>query len=223
MYVFIIILVWITTLLLGLLVSRVPMCQSPSYRRDEGALFLWFTKKKACCPMEYVMHNREGNRAATILLYDNVTNCSDLRQMVLNSGLQVCLIRASLVADVFQVQCALAKALANHSNGRMKTRSLLSEILYILGPTGSIGDSLRQMGAQDSDTTLVLVCMNDPEDRHLNSLKEHIKGSQLPLDSIPQFTDCKALAKLFKVTEKELSVGSLLDAVVTRIALKDMV
>lgn len=169
------------------------------------------------------MHNQEGKREASILLFGDVTNCNELRQMVLSGGLQVCLIRASLVADVFQVQCALAKALANHSNGRMKTRSLLSEILYILGPTGSIGDSLRQMGAQDSDTTLIVVCLDRLEDRHLNSLKERIKGRQLALDSIPQFTDSQALAKLFKVTEKELSVGGLLDAIVTRIALKDTV
>lgn len=169
------------------------------------------------------MHNEEGKRGASILLFGDVMNCSELRQMVLGGGLQVCLIRAPLVADIFQVQCALAKALANHSNGRMKTRSLLSEILYVLSPTGSIADSLRQMGAQDSDTTLIVVCLDDPEDKHLNSLKEHIKGRQLPLNNIPQFTDPQALAKLFKVTEKELSVGSLLDAVVTRIALKDMV
>lgn len=171
--------------------------------------------------MEYVVHNREGKRAASILLFGDVTNCSELRQMVLSGGLQVCLIRSSLVADVFQVQCAIAKVLTNHSSGRMKTRSLLSEILYILGPTSSIGDSLRQMGAQDSDKTLIVVRLDDPEDRHLSTLKEHIKGRQLPLNSIPQFTDSQALAKLFKVTEKELSMGSLLDAVVTRIALKD--
>lgn len=173
--------------------------------------------------MEFVVRNREGKSMASILLFGEVTNCGELRQLVLSGGLQVCLIRASLVADIFQVQCAVAKALANHSSGRMKTRSLLSEVLYVLGPTGSIGDSLRQMGAQDTDSTFVVVRLDDPGDSHLKTLMERIKGRQLPLDSIPQFTDTQALAKLFKVTEKELSVGTLLDAVVTRIALKDTV
>ncbi|KAH7962007.1 hypothetical protein HPB52_013961 [Rhipicephalus sanguineus] len=177
----------------------------------------------ACSAMEFVMRDREGKSAASILLFGNVANCGELRQLVLSGSLQVCLIRASLVADIFQVQCAVAKALANQSNGRMKTRSLLSEILYVLGPTGSIGDSLRQMGAQDADSTIVVVRLDDPGDCHLKTLTERIKGHQLPMDSIPQFTDTQALAKLFKVTEKELTVGTLLDAVVTRIALKDTV
>ncbi|KAL3182171.1 hypothetical protein MRX96_035190 [Rhipicephalus microplus] len=179
--------------------------------------------QKTCSSMEYVMHNKEGKRAASILLFSDVTNCSELRQLVLSGCLQVCLIRASLVADIFQVQCAVAKALANHSSGHMKTRSLLSEILYVLGPSGSIGDSLRQMGAQDADTTIVVVRLDDPGDCFLKTLTERIKGRQLPLDSIPQFTDTGALTKMFKVTEKELTVGTLLDAVVTRIALKNTV
>lgn len=179
--------------------------------------------QETCSAMEFVMRDREGKSAASILLFGDVANCGELRQLVLSGSLQVCLIRASLVADIFQVQCAVAKALANQSSGRMKTRSLLSEILYVLGPTGSIGDSLRQMGAQDADSAIVVVRLDDPGDCHLKTLTERIKGCQLPLDSIPQFTDTQALAKLFKVTEKELTVGTLLDAVVTRIALKDTV
>ncbi|KAL3233256.1 hypothetical protein MRX96_022890 [Rhipicephalus microplus] len=149
--------------------------------------------QKTCSSMEYVMHNKEGKRAASILLFSDVTNCSELRQLVLSGCLQVCLIRASLVADIFQ------------------------------GPSGSIGDSLRQMGAQDADTTIVVVRLDDPGDCFLKTLTERIKGRQLPLDSIPQFTDTGALTKMFKVTEKELTVGTLLDAVVTRIALKNTV
>lgn len=173
--------------------------------------------------MEYVMRDREGNRAASILLFGDVTNCSELRQLVLDGTLQVCLVRAPLVVDLFQVQCALAKVLAKKSSGRLKTRSVLSEVLYVLGPTGNIRDSLTQMGAQDSDSAVVVVRLDDPEDKHLDMLSERIKGRQLPVEKIPQFTDSQAIAKLFKVTESELSAGSLLDALVTRVALKDEV
>lgn len=170
--------------------------------------------------MEYVMRDGKGNRTGSIMLFGDVTNCSELRRLVLEGSLEVCLIRASLVVDLFQVQCAMARVLAKK---RLKTKSMLSEVLYVLGPTGNIRDSLTQMGAQDGDSAVIVVRLDDPEDKHLKMLLERIKGRQLPLETIPQFTDSDAVVKLFKVTESELSAGSLLDAVVTRIALKDEV
>lgn len=173
--------------------------------------------------MEHDILDRSGNRLASILLLANVQNSAELTQMAVEGAISACFIRASLIVDLFQVQCAVQKALVNRRNGTSKTRTVLSEILYQLAPTRNISDSLKQLGAHDTDTAVVVVLVDDPDDRHRAKLLEQLRGERVALDKLSELSDPQALKKLFKITDKELAVGSLLDAVVTRMAVKDMI
>ncbi|CAN8005087.1 unnamed protein product [Ixodes hexagonus] len=173
--------------------------------------------------MEHDILDRSGNKLASILLFSNVQNSAELTQMAVEGAISACFVRASLITDLFQVQCAVQKALVNRRHGTMKTRSILSEILYQLAPTKNISDSLKQFGAHDTDTAVIVVLVDDSEDKHRTKLLESLRGERVALDKLSELSDPQALRKLFRVTDKELTVGSLLDAVITRMATKDTV
>ncbi|XP_029840864.2 EKC/KEOPS complex subunit TPRKB [Ixodes scapularis] len=173
--------------------------------------------------MEHDVLDRSGSKLASILLFADVQNSAQLTQMAVDGAISACVVRASLIVDLFQLQCAVQKALANRRNGTMKTRSILSEILYQLAPTKNISDSLKQLGAHENDTSVVVVLVDDPDDKHCAKLLESARGERAPLEKLSALSDPQALRKLFKITDKELAVGSLLDAVVTRMAVKDTI
>lgn len=173
--------------------------------------------------MDFDIVDKTGKRLASILLFSNVKNTSELRQMAVEGKISACFVRAALIVDLFQVQCAVKKALIKRENGTTKTRTILSEILYELSPVKNITESMKQIGIHDSDSAVIVVLVDDHDNQHLEMLLKCVQGEQEPLSRIADFADPQALRKLFKVTDKKLSFGSLLDAVVTRMAIKDYV
>lgn len=163
-----------------------------------------------------------GGENISILLFTDVTNASDVKNKVIAENIPACLIRAEFVLDLFQLQCAVKKALINKKNGTMKTRKVTTEVLYQLSPSKNIAESLKTFGARDDENTVVIVLINDENDQHKTLLRESIDGTQIGLERISEFSNSSALQKMFKVGEKELSVGTLLDGIVTRMAVKDI-
>lgn len=164
-----------------------------------------------------------GGKTTSALLFTGVKNCSEIKRKVITDYISACLIRADYILDVFQVQCAVKKALASSKNGTMKTRKVTTEVLYQLSPNKNIGESLRTFAARDSEENIVVVLIDDEEDRNLTLLQESIVGEQARLDKLCELADVKSLQKIFQIAEKELKVSSLLDSIVTRMAVKDVV
>ena len=54
-------------------------------------------------------------------------------------------LKSSLIVDVVQLKAAVSKAAAASAGGRMKTRSLDTEIVFFVSSSKSITDSLKQV------------------------------------------------------------------------------
>ena len=106
----------------------------------------------------------------------------------------------------------------------MKTRNLHTEILFNLSPSNSIKESLTNFGASDSQTNLIGVCLRKHDDvtDGMETLLKMVDGAPTkPLCDIEKYNDIDRIAKLYKVGKEEMSIGSLADAVVLRVATKD--
>ncbi|CAJ0935554.1 unnamed protein product [Ranitomeya imitator] len=127
------------------------------------------------------------------------------------------------VLDPLQVLVAVNKAVHLQKLGKMKTRTLNSEIIFNLSPTNNISEAFRKFGLSDSDSG-VLVVLTDDGTGALNSqeLISHVDGHQVPLTDLSKLTDFTKVKKVYKITTEEEKIGSLLDAIICRMSIKDV-
>lgn len=172
---------------------------------------------------EKVSHHLYSDFSMTFALYKDVTNAKELRQSVMNGEFEATLLKTSVIADPFQVLVAANRALHLYRIDKMTTKNVHSEVLFCLSSTKNISDSFRKYGLGDGDTSVFVVVLNDKDDTTMNLIQSKVQGTQIPLAEVKQFTDEKLVKKLYKVTDQELSVGSLTDALVSKVASKEFV
>jgi len=156
-----------------------------------------------------------------ILLFTNVTNSAELRRLAISGQINGALVTSSLIIDQFQLVAAAYKALQNQRHEKMITKTMSSEILYCLSPEKSITGAFRTFGVSDTDTDLIIARICDTNDAL--EMCDKVCGEHVPLDRLGEFAQPARIQKLYKVSEAELTVGSLVDAVVMRIAAKDFI
>ncbi|XP_056311002.1 EKC/KEOPS complex subunit TPRKB [Danio aesculapii] len=159
----------------------------------------------------------------TQLLFKDVKNATELRKMAVNGEIKGALINPSMVVDAFQILVATNKAVHLHKIGKMKTRSLYSEIIFNLSPTNNISEAFKRFGISDSDTAVHIVLVHNKEEPlNIDDIISKVDGQQIDVGQVSEFTDTAKIKKLYKITPQEEKCGSLLDAVVCRMATKDV-
>ncbi|KAJ8261927.1 hypothetical protein GJAV_G00160090 [Gymnothorax javanicus] len=159
----------------------------------------------------------------TQLLFKDVKNAADLRKKAIAGQINGALINASVVVDPFQVLVATNKAIHLQKAGKMKTRSLFSEIIFNLSPTNNISEAFKNFGISDSDTAVQVVLVHtDAEKNNMDDIIAMVDGQQLPVQDVSILSNIVKIRKLYKVMPQEETCGSLLDAVVCRMATKDV-
>ncbi|XP_028307103.1 EKC/KEOPS complex subunit TPRKB [Gouania willdenowi] len=163
------------------------------------------------------------DRRVTQMLFKEVKNAAEMRQSAVEGKIQAALINPTMLVDPFQVLVAANKAVHLHTIGKMKTRSLYSEIIFNLSPTNKISDAFKRFGVSDEDdAVMVVVVHSEDELKALSDITEIVDGRQVPVDDLSSLSDSAKIKKLYKVTPQEEKCGSLLDAVVCRMAIKDV-
>ncbi|XP_016343366.1 EKC/KEOPS complex subunit Tprkb-like [Sinocyclocheilus anshuiensis] len=159
----------------------------------------------------------------TQLLFKDVKNATELRKMAVNGEIKGALINPSMVVDAFQILVAANKAIHLHKSGKMKTRSLYSEIIFSLSPTSNISEAFKRFGISDSDSAVLIVLVhNKDETLNIDNIISKVDGQQITVDRVSDLNDVAKIKKLYKVAPQEEKCGSLLDAVVCRMATKDV-
>ena len=77
------------------------------------------------------------------------------------------------------------------------------------------------MGNADPDILVVEITKNG--ETTMEAIKSAIEGDATDIDQLPGLTKTDLVKNFYKVTDSELSIGTLEDAVVSRIACKDFV
>jgi tRNA threonylcarbamoyladenosine modification (KEOPS) complex Cgi121 subunit len=159
-----------------------------------------------------------------IFCYSNVENGGELVSRT-DEKTRVAIVDLTLVCSYFHLQAAICKTLLNEQQSSMKTKSVSAELLYQLSSTTKINDSLKQCGASETCTQIaILIIDNDPVGMELIQL---VKGTAFDVQELGSAVYCTAekaatIAKYFKVTPQELEISTLEAAVVTRLAIKDL-
>ncbi|NP_001290835.1 EKC/KEOPS complex subunit TPRKB [Esox lucius] len=162
------------------------------------------------------------DHSVTQLLFKDVKNASELRKNAMEGKINGALINPSMIVNPFQVLVAANKAVHLHRIGKVKTRSLYSEIIYNFSPTNNISEAFKRFGISDSDSAVLIVLVHPTEEtHHVTDVMVKVDGKQIPVEDVSKMTDTVQIKKLYKTTPQEDKC--LLDAVVCRMAIKDVI
>ncbi|CAG01171.1 unnamed protein product, partial [Tetraodon nigroviridis] len=188
-----------------------------------GCSFLYALNEKKTISM-HLTHQLElfPDHKVTQVLFKDVKNAAELRQNAVSGKISAALIKPAMVVNGFQVLVAANRAVSLQKTGKMKTRSLYSEIIFSLSPTNNISEAFKRFGISDGDDSVLVVLVHGgDEPQLLSDIKTMVDGEQVPVEDISLLTDQERIKKLYKVTPQEEKCGTLLDAVVCRMAIKD--
>ncbi|KAM3858853.1 EKC/KEOPS complex subunit TPRKB [Diretmus argenteus] len=159
----------------------------------------------------------------TQMLFKEVKNAAELRQSAMDGKIHGALLNPTMLVNPFQVLVATNKAVHLQKIGKMKTRSLYSEIIFNLSPNNNISEAFKRFGISSSDDSVLVVLVHTKEESQLVAdVAAKVDGQQIPVEDIPSLSDPAKIKKLYKVTPQEEKCGTLLDAVVCRMATKDV-
>ncbi|XP_070785201.1 EKC/KEOPS complex subunit TPRKB [Enoplosus armatus] len=165
-----------------------------------------------------------SDQRVTQMLFKEVKNAAELRQCAVEGKINGALINPTMLVNSFQVLVAANKAVHLQKIGKMKTRSLYSEIIFNLSPTNNISEAFKRFGISDGDdSVLVVLVHNKDEPQLLSDITASVNGRHVPVEDVSSLSDHAKIKKLYKVTPQEEKCGTLLDAVVCRMATKDVI
>lgn len=158
----------------------------------------------------------------TALLFKDVANCAEIRQLVVTAKVEpeFAFVNAATVPGLLPLRLAAHKALTYQARGRLLTKTLHAELVYNLSGSKHIGESLKRFGVSD-DTCHLLVARFNAEPPDVDYVRGLVKGQEMPLADLGMVADRDLITKVFKVSEQELGIGGLEEAVASRIAARD--
>ncbi|CAG5927707.1 unnamed protein product [Menidia menidia] len=102
-----------------------------------------------------------------------------------------------VLVDQFQVLVAANKAFHLQTVGKLKTRSLNSEIIFNLSPTNNISEAFRRFGASEGDGAVLVVVVHDKDQVQVPSeIRARVDGRQVPVEEISSLSDPAAIRKV---------------------------
>jgi EKC/KEOPS complex subunit CGI121/TPRKB len=127
---------------------------------------------------------------------------------------------ARAIASLDCVRLAACKAVMAYERGALVTKALHSELVYCVSPSKHISEAFRRFGVGENSEAL-LVCKFNADDGDLERFKAVIEGEVVEFEERPE-PDAAALKKWYKVHENELKIDSLQEAILSRIAIRDV-
>mmetsp|Transcript_26619 Transcript_26619/g.36749 ORF Transcript_26619/g.36749 Transcript_26619/m.36749 type:complete len:177 (+) Transcript_26619:36-566(+) len=162
------------------------------------------------------------DRNLNVFCFKNVKNGGDLHKRIIAGelGIEAAFIDAALLPEIFPVILAANKTLISESLESLTTRSLHSELVYNLSGSKHISLALKKWGVSDTCTKLV-VAKFDATSAEVSLIRSLVEGEEVGVEELGELYDLAAVKKNYKILDTELKVGSLTDAIITRIAARE--
>lgn len=166
----------------------------------------------------------EDGKYLGISYFTNVKNIKFLKENLnlIYQEKSPVLISRALIVDPFQILVAVNNALLSSKNSTMITKSLATEILFNLSSTKNITQSLKEVGANDTDEDVIVAIISKFSNvAEMNIFYENcINGLKADISQLTENIDEKYIMSYYKIKQIEIDNSNLLDSVVTRIACK---
>ncbi|KZS94064.1 CGI-121-domain-containing protein, partial [Sistotremastrum niveocremeum HHB9708] len=160
-----------------------------------------------------------------IALYQNVSNSEELLKRIIAAStlegdegdreralLNYAFVDPTLVTSLTQLQTAVDHALLSSTQSNLRTKTVHSEIIYILNPTNNIMEALRRFGVSKSTRSLILIRVNE-RPPHLSieeletAMNDLVNGEPVELDRLSAVTDWAAVRKMYKLNGDVVLAG----------------
>ena len=165
-----------------------------------------------------------------IYAYGNICNSSEILQYMIinqidNNYNKYIIIDLELVVSYYHLFIAMYKSYFNKLHNNMKTKFYLSEVIYQLSSMTKINESLELYKLKLESNMIAIIILE--KDEIITSLLSMIQGDIL---NIRDISNSKYLHQIrtnnliqhYRILPKELEIGSLEDAIITKIATKDI-
>nr|XP_004226611.1 EKC/KEOPS complex subunit TPRKB [Ciona intestinalis] len=159
------------------------------------------------------------NKTVSVAFYRNVKNAKELKELAMRDTVQASFVKASMIADVLQIKAAAAKGFHLQAVGKIKTKTLHSEMIFNLSPSNKISDCFQLFGLKDTSTDVVAVTLDVAENEKVLNC---VVGDLVSVSLLQDLCDKPAIKKLYKITDEELKVCSFLDCILSQMAAKDI-
>lgn len=167
-------------------------------------------------PMDIFPHS-----TISVAMFKDVRKIDELKTHIVGGEIDAAIVSSRMICDLFQILVAANKAVNAKTTGKLKTRNINSEVVFCLSPSNSITDSLKKFGVSPEDSAVIAVTVDDFDGQKMQVVLQHIDGEMVPLEQLHRYTDEDTVKKVYKINDVELQKSSLLDSVVTRIAVKE--
>ncbi|KAJ3238405.1 hypothetical protein HDU81_007886 [Chytriomyces hyalinus] len=139
-----------------------------------------------------------------VMLFDQVTNAKEIKDRVVagDGSVPDCvMVNPALVVDAFQVQVACSRAFMNQRQGTMKTKTVLTEVLFAMSPTMNIAESMKQFGISEASTSILVIVPKGPNSLSSveTSLTQLINGKLCSSEETFSKMDRAHVEKIFKL------------------------
>lgn len=171
--------------------------------------------------MHVINLDEETGTRITLLLVKNVKNIESLRKKIIAGSLDCCAIKPCFVVDPLQIAVAANKAAISKKAGKLTTKSVNSELLYNLSVSKNITQSLNTFGIDDKTSDILIVVFEENGVNRVEGMKPEIEGELCDIGEIKHLVNAEQVKKIYKIKDSELKVSTLLDSVISRIAVKD--
>jgi EKC/KEOPS complex subunit CGI121/TPRKB len=156
------------------------------------------------------------------MIFRNVRNISELISLLKSGKVDSVLLSENMIVSPLHLAVAANRALHNQRNGTMRTKNINTEIILCLSPNNNISQSLTRFGLSANSYNVISLTVADTSEslaEKIQDLKTKVKADLVNDCRGFQYDDYEVY-DVYGISKEELSVDSLENSVITRMATK---
>ncbi|KJA18218.1 hypothetical protein HYPSUDRAFT_45553 [Hypholoma sublateritium FD-334 SS-4] len=155
------------------------------------------------------------NSQVSVALFRNVANSGALKLRIISASttegdlgeaereaVKFAFVDARLITSKLHLETAIYQAILADSQGALRTRTVHSEILYLLNPTHNITEAIRRYGVSETSTDVIVVRVDSPDvtpDEVQKKMETVVEATISPFGELENVTDWASIKRYYKL------------------------